>query len=767
MKYPIALLIALFSNQIGFSQNSQFWKGYFSYKEIKDLSQSPTVFFAVAQNALFSKNLTTNSLKTTNTIDGLSGQTISSMYHSVIFNKTIIGYENGLIMIVNDADGTMLNVVDIITNGVNQNLKKINHFMEYNGILYVSCDFGIVQYNLTTSSFGDTYRIGDLGAEIKIAQTAISNGIIYAATSMGIKSASITNPNLNDYNQWTQVIGGGFTGIETYGSQVIASSNWGQLFKLNGSVFTSFTTLPLVATDLRASGNYLLVVTPTSVYVYNQNLSLLFQINSNQIPNITAKFTCSTIIDNLLYMGTLEDGVITTTIDNPTIFSFLSPDGPSRNALFAINAATKNLWAVYGGYSSDYNPYTYNSYELNTYGFSKYTENGWQNTPYSAVMGAKSLCKITVNPNNSDQVYFSSFFSGLLKVENDIPTVLYNESNSSLESLVLNPPNPNYKDLRINGAAFDKSGNLWIGNGWSKNGLKKFSNQGAWSSVNIESISNRYNEISYGEVVVDKNGTKWMASSFDGVIAYNENGNTFKKISLGAELGNLPAVDARVVAIDNRNQLWIGTTSGLRVLSSVDRFVTDQQLTSNSIIILENGLAQELLYEQFITDIVVDGANNKWVGTADSGVFQFSSDGQQTLHRFTSSNSPLPSNTINDIDINPTTGEVFFATDKGMVSYKGTSTTASADLSNVNVYPNPVRPEFEGTVKVSGLSNKCNVKITDIEGNLVFETISQGGTIEWDTKAFGNYNVASGVYIIFISSQEGTDTTVKKVMIIR
>ena len=767
MKYPLALLIALFSIQIGFSQYSQLWKGYFSYKEIKDLSQSPTVFFAAAQNAFFSKNLTTNSLKTTNTIDGLSGQTISSMYHSVTFNKTIIGYENGLLVLVNDTDGTMFNVVDIITNGVNQNLKKINHFMEYNGILYISCDFGIVQYNLANSGFGDTYRIGDLGAEIKVAQTAISNGVIYAATSFGVRRASISNPNLNDYNQWTQVVFGGFSGIETFGSQVIASSNWGQQFKLNGSTFTPFTSLPLASNDLRTSGNYLLITTPTSVYVYNQNLSLLFQINGNQIPNISAKFTCATIIDNLVYMGTLEDGIITTTIDNPTIFTFLSPDGPSRNALFAINASTKNLWAVYGGYSSDYNPYTYDYNGLNTYGFSKYTENGWQNTPYSAVLGAKALSKITVNPYNSNQVYISSFFSGLLKVENDVPTVLFNQSNSSLESLVLTPPNPNYKDIRINGAAFDKSGNLWIGNGWSKNGLKRLSSQGAWSSVSIEPISQRYYENSYGEVVVDKNGTKWMASSYDGVIAYNENGNIFKKISLGAELGNLPVVDARVVAIDNRNQLWIGTTSGLRVLSSVDRFVTDQQLTSNSIIILENGLAQELLYEQFITDIVVDGANNKWVGTADSGVFQFSSDGQQTLRRFTTSNSPLPSNAINDIDINPTTGEVFFATDKGMVSYKGTSTAASTDLNSVNVYPNPVRPEFEGTVKVSGLSNKCNVKITDIEGNLVYETISQGGTIEWDTTAFGNYKVASGVYIIFISSQEGVDTTVKKVMIIR
>ena len=767
MKYFLAFLLSFLSFQIGYSQNSQMWKGYFSYKEIKDISQSPTAFFAAAENALFFKNLATNTLKTTNTIDGLSGQSITAMYHSATFNKTIIGYENGLMIIINEADGSMLNIVDIITNGVNQNLKRINHFMEKDGVIYISCDFGIVQYNLSTLGFGDTYRIGDLGTEIKISQTAVFNGYIYAATANGIRRAALANPNLNDYNQWTQIISGAFSGVESFGTELIATSNWGQIFKYDGVGFVSFTSLPLVAKDLRASGAYLLVTTESNLYIYNQNLSLLLQINSVQIPNITAKFTCATIISTIVYMGTLEDGIITTTIEAPTNFTFLSPDGPSRNALFAINASTKNVWAVYGGYSSDYNPYTYNSYDLNMYGFSKYSENGWLNTPYSEVLGAKALSKITVNPNNTNQVFISSFFSGLLKVENDIPVVLYNESNSTLESLVLNPPNPNYKDLRINGAAFDKSGNLWVGNGWSKNGIKKLTPQGAWSSVSIVSISQRYYEDSYGEVVVDKNGTKWMASSYDGVIGYNENGNVFKKISLGADLGNLPVVDSRVVAIDNRNQLWIGTTSGLRVLSSVDRFSTDVQLTSNPIIILEDGLAQELLYEQFITDIVVDGANNKWVGTADSGVFQFSSDGQETLQRFTSSNSPLPSNGINDIDINPTTGEVFFATDKGMVSFKGTATTASSDLSNVNVYPNPVRPEFEGTVKISGLLNKCTVKITDIEGNLVYEEISEGGTIEWDTKAFGKYKVASGVYMIFISAQDGLETKVKKVMIIR
>jgi len=178
-------------------------------------------------------------------------------------------------------------------------------------------------------------------------------------------------------------------------------------------------------------------------------------------------------------------------------------------------------------------------------------------------------------------------------------------------------------------------------------------------------------------------------------------------------------------------------------------------------------LAQELFYDQFITDIAVDGANRKWVSIAESGVYLVSSNGQETIYHFTKDNSPLPSNNINDIEIDDVTGEVFFATDNGMVSFKGISTRASEDLTSVYVYPNPVRPEFQGTVKISNLTNKATVKITDVEGNLVFETTSEGGTIEWDTTAFGKYKVASGVYLILISAQDGVEATIKKVMIIR
>ena len=271
----------------------------------------------------------------------------------------------------------------------------------------------------------------------------------------------------------------------------------------------------------------------------------------------------------------------------------------------------------------------------------------------------------------------------------------------------------------------------------------------------------------FSRIAIDRSGTKWMATYLDGVIAYNETTNIYKKITQGEDLGNLPSVDVRALAIDNRSQVWIGTNRGLRVISSTGSYNSDDQIKANAIIINENGVGAQLMGESYITDIAVNGSNQKWIATADSGVFLVSYNGQETIYHFTKDNSPLPSDVVNDVEINATTGEVFFATDKGLVSFQGTSTKPADSLNNVYVYPNPVRPNFDGTVKIAGLISKANIKITDIEGNLVYETTSEGGTIEWDTKAFGKYKVASGVYMIFIAAIDASETAVKKVMIIR
>lgn len=769
MKIIFLTLVAFLSIYFCHSQNNnnKLWKGYFSYMRINDISQDETKIFAATENAIFSQDIISGDIKTINTVDGLSGLTITAIYDSPSLKKTIIGYENGLIIVYNQVDGSILNVVDIINKSIPQNVKRVNHFMEYNGVIYVSCDFGIVQYNLSTLQFGDTFFIGSNGSQIAIAQTAVFNGMIYAASKNdGILAANIASPFLNDFNQWNSIAGFGWSGVEKIGNNLVATTSNGSLQKFNGSTFVPVIQLPEPVNDLRSSGSYLLVTTKNHVYIYNDVIVQISDISSSQVQDVQVEFTCATIINNIVFFGTTEDGIFSKGITDSTIEN-KTPQGPFRNDIFAIDASSSNLWAVFGGYDLDYNPYAYTPAGLARFGISKFNKNGWLNIPYNDLLEAKSISRITVNPNNENQVFFSSYYSGLLKLENNEATTLYNTTNTGsdgLQTIVGQVPD----DIRINGAAYDKSGNLWVTNSIVRKGLKVFKSNGQWQSFDMQNVYANLGKLRFGRMVIDKNGTKWMGTWRDGVIGFNEAlNNRFRVISSAAEGGNLPSFDARAVAVDNRNQLWIGTLAGLRVLSNVDSFSSDETLRTNPIIIIEDNLAQELLYEQSISDIFVDGANNKWIGTIDSGVFYVSQDGQKTIYHFTTSNSPLPSNTINDIDINGTTGEVFFATDKGLVSFKGTSTTAQDNLNNVYVYPNPVRPEFAGTVKISGLIDKANVKISDIEGNLVHEVIAEGGTIEWDTTAFGKYKVASGVYMIFISADDGSETKVKKVMIIR
>jgi len=719
MKYFLSIIFSIISLQGSFAQSNQQWKGYFSYNNIKDISQSETQFFAASENALFSQNTSTEEIKTTNTVDGLVGQTISCIYHSPTFNRTLIGYENGLLIVVNESDGTIKQVVDIINKQLPPNLKKINHIAEHEGIAYLSCDFGITQFNLSTLLFGDTYFIGANGAEIRVNQTAVANGFIYASSfGNGIRRANLASPNLIDFSEWSEVNPGVWNGVALVGNELVAMNNNGNLHRYNGVSFQPFIQFPQAALDLRSNDDLLAITFSNRVLLYNTQLGPVLTVTDSQLQQPTLpRFTCATVIGTKVYIGTRENGVITTSLTPNSSFSYLLPDGPLRNSTFAINAKTENLWVVFGGYNADYNPYTYDDFGGPAlYGISKLQENQWINIPASEVLGARALSHITINPRNNAEVYISSLFSGLLKLENNVPTILYTPANTGPNGLENEQSEGNPNDIRINNAEFDRANNLWLTNDLVVNALKVFRANGQWQSYSLADVLPKLPN--FGSLVIDKNNTKWMASR-DGVFAFNESTGNLRLISEGTDEGNLPTPEVRTLAIDNRNQLWIGTSRGLRVLPSVDRYNSANQMNTNPIIILEDNVPQELLFQQFITDIVVDGANNKWVGTASSGVFQFSADGQETLQRFTIDNSPLPSNSINDIDINPTTGEVFIATPQGIVVFRGISTAGSENLQNVKVYPNPVRPGFTGTVKIAGLLDKANVKITDISGNLV------------------------------------------------
>ena len=776
MKKIVTILFTIFFASAYAQQNNQLWGSYYSYNNIVDIAQSPNRVYGAADYAMFYQNLASNELKTITSVDGLKAETITCAYHSPTYNKTLVGNSNGLLLVINP-DNTIVSRVDIIEETtVQANKKRINHIFEHEGKAYISTDFGIAVFNLATSEFGDTFYLGPNGAEVSVKQSAVHNGYLYAACgdNAGLRRGALTNPNLNDFSQWQQYVPGNWRYVVNHEGTLLIV-DFTNIFRVDNSGNALFVGgAGGEVLDFRSSGGYLISTVVNNIKLYNAQLQQ--QATINIIPGETTPtpFSCATVVNDRLFIGTQGKGVFTTFLSTLS-FSNITPNGPQRSNIFSLEKTNNALWAVFGGYSVYYEP------DYSEHGISKLTDKGWITIPYTEILDknegqpVNSLSDIVAKPSNQEEVYAASFHSGLVKVVGDEVQEVYNQSNTNnngsegLQSLIIptTPPNPpsTYRSTRINGLTYDQEGNLWMTNSRIDKPLKVMKPNGSWQSYSFEDAMPNTFDGEYGKMAIDKNGTKWVPSINAGLIAFNEKYNNRLAV-IGTE-NNMPSIYARCVAIDNRNQLWIGTDRGLRVLRGVDRFLTDEDIDVNEIIIIDDGLAQELMYEQFITDIKVDGANNKWIGTSTAGAFLVSPDGQQTLFHFTKTNSPLPSNTINDIEIDPATGEVFFATDKGMVSYQGTSTKASDDLSKVYVFPNPVRPGFEGDVNISGLIDKANVKITDIEGNLVYETTSEGGTVLWNQRAFGKHKVASGVYMIFIASEDGAETKVKKVMIVR
>jgi ligand-binding sensor domain-containing protein len=298
----------------------------------------------------------------------------------------------------------------------------------------------------------------------------------------------------------------------------------------------------------------------------------------------------------------------------------------------------------------------------NREGFSHLNNDSWVNVKYPEAFQARDINGIAINPFNTDQVFISSFNNGLIEVNENVPTTLYDQNNSGLESLII-PNNTNFISVRVLNPLFDSNGLLWTLSTLIDEPLKSFNpatNQ--WRSYDFTDViidGFTGGNLGYADIVIGNNETKWIASYKYGLIGFNENGNNPLIKSISNEDANMPTELATALVLDNRNQLWIGTLRGLRVLYNTSNFFTEENIRVDEIIIEEDGIAKELLFEQYVTDIEVDGSNNKWIGTADSGLFYLSPDGQNTIFHFTKDNSPLPSNSISDLSLDKINGILY------------------------------------------------------------------------------------------------------------
>ena len=787
-KRIVFILLALVSFK-GVSQEfSSLWEGYFSYFEIKDITKGNDKIFAASENAIFSYDISTNEINKITTIEGLSGETISTISYSEDYNLLVVGYETGLIEIVFDSDNEILSVVDILEKeSISPVLKKINHFNESEGLLYISTDFGISVYDLDQLQFGDTYFIGSGGSQIAISQTAVFNGFIYAATSSnGLKKGDLANSNLIDFQQWTNATNGSYIAVQSVGSKLYAIQSNKALFEIVNDNLSFLITYPTLPVDVKSVDSNLIVTLKETVFIYDENFNQIQTASTNE--EFDTDFTSATIANNDVYIGTNSSGVLKTIPEDTQIFDVILPDGPSSNTAFKIQAGDGELWVTYGDYTVSFNPAP-----VRFRGISIFRDQEWKNIPYDSLLNAHNLVDIAINPFNPTQVFISSFRTGILEMNNDEATILYNQENSGLESLIV-PAAPNFISIRQSASKFDRNGLMWTLTSKVDRALKSFDpSTNQWQGYSFSEIipDALTDDEGFSDLEIGNGSMKWIASYSNGLIGYNT--ETQQISNVFSEEQNMPSAQVRAIALDSRNQLWIGTIKGLRVLFNTSNFIDDPDPSVNEIVILEDGIPTELLSNQFITDIKVDGSDNKWVGTLDSGVFYFTPDGQETIYQFTTDNSPLPSNTIIDISIDPQSGRVYIATDRGLVSFSSGGTKPKETLEEAYIYPNPVRPEYDilgfddlnninNGVKVSGLTENVNVKITDIEGNLVAEAQSRvnqrsskenynfaidGGTGIWNGKNLRGNVVASGVYLFLISDLDSFETKVLKLLIVR
>ena len=762
----IASIIAVM--QVFFLQAQNFennWTGYFSYASLKSISQGNDKIYAAAENSIFIYDLSTQETETISTINGLSGKEITTAYYSENYGLYVVGYKNGLIEIVIDGDENILKVVDIREKlTIPPDSKQINHFYEYNDKLYISTGYGISVYNMGALEFGDTYYIGDLGGQIAVTQTTVFGDLIYASTSNnGIKSALVNDENIIDYQEWTTSSLGGYKGIQTLGTELYVLNNTNILFKQDSDLgFIEIDSFSSSVIDFGVQSNILTITTENTVQAFEEGYNLLAEVNNLMGYDYTLQ--SGFYFNNIFYLGTSTLGMLVVP-ESPQEALQVLPAGPLYNQPFSIDASPGQLWVSYGDVDLTFNPFP-----LTRKGISNFKNEAWKNIKYDSLIDqlgvndVNDLVYVKINPENPFVSYMSSYQKGLLKLNGQEPSILYNETNSPMDIALENED----EGIRVYGADFDREQNLWFVQSKIDNGLLKLTPDGQFQTIDISNIIDAESELALSKVAVSRTGYVFFGAVENGLIGYNPTTNQFNKIGEGLGSGNLPTTDIKALVFDNQNRLWIGTRKGLRVLYSVGSFFeSGAETDAQPIIILEDGVPQELLFLQSITDIEVDGSNNKWISTATSGVFYLSSNGQETLFRFTSDNSPLPSDNVLDIAIDDSSGKVYFATNDGLVAFNGTSTAARDDLENVYAFPNPVRPNFTGNVTIKGLTAKANVKITDITGNLVFETTSEGGSVQWGTTAFGKYKVASGVYLILITSDDNLQTKVAKIMIIR
>ena len=714
---------------------------------------------------VFNKN--DNSVTRINKVDGLSDFDITTIAWDSQRDIILIGYENGNIDAIINND--YVNITDILQASI-LGSKRINRIIIDNDRALLASNFGIVHMNLNDLLIYDTWFIGPFGSMVQVHDLLIAGDMLYAATNAGLLTTSIDTPNPADYRQWEEV-------------SVIEENNavYNKLAFHRGHLFVNRTDQqediiyfldgddwkPFPLPDepdlketrvLTESGGRLIIAHDNVLRIFDADMTQTETI-SNYRPGSVSAFDALYDSGEQLWIGDRRQGLIRQ-LGKYDFEKILLPGPPYSNA-FGVASGGGRLWVAPGAISYG----GVNSWNQN--GVFLFESGQWETfnrLSFPLLQDVADIFSITVHPANNSIAYAASWFGGLVELSPEGVVNVYNEENSSLQKRA------GFEDrLRVGGTAIDRDGNLWVTNSEADKPLSVKKANGQWMAFGSNGIVSP--QMLIREIIIDNSNQKWINLPGNGIYVFRENtldhANNFEARRLTTQINNggLPNNNVHSIAMDQSGYIWVGTAEGVGIFYSPHAAFSGDPFNAQRIIVeQDDGFAGYLLETETVTTIEVDGSNKKWFGTQRSGAFLLSADGRETIFHFNKENSPLPSNNILDITIDGQSGEVFFATDRGLVSYRGFATEATNRHTNAYAFPNPVRSGYAGYISIKGLVRNANVKITDINGNLVWETIAEGGQAVWNGQNLFGSRPATGVYLVFSTNDDGEETMVTKIM---
>jgi hypothetical protein len=751
-----ALFVLIFSSSFAQDRPVGYWRSHLPYNTAVSTATDGSTMYVATEQAFYTFNTTTAELNAYSKVEGMADVGTTYTAYDKTTGTTIIAYKNSNIDLFKE--GTFFNLPDLKLKTVTST-KNINHIYTENGFAYLSTDIGIVVLNLTKKEVKETYTFTKNSTIIPVKELIGSGNYFYAITPKGLYKANKNSINLQAFSAWTPLdTNNSLLSIVSYADKIFANTS-DSIFILNNNVLKSVYYSADSAISSLDSGNDGLWVNYFYDTLYSgkaKKMSLDYQFtDSFKIGGYSKKIIEAP--DNSIWISDAFYGLKRRYNTDSFVHDTPIPEGPNYYSVWDMYAYNKELWVAHGAYSQFY------TFENNKYGFSQFKNDRWTNYQLFdyAPFGDSTYDFTDIIKGPDGTVYAGSTQSGLFILKPDGSYEMYRKG-SVLDEV------SGY--CRVSGLALDKQGNLWLTNFGAQHELMVKIKDGNWYKFFVP--INRPYQNSADNIIIDDNDLKWYCApgkGGGGIIVYDDNktpenpsDDSYRQLIAGKGVGNLPDNDAYCIVQDKSGALWVGTANGIGIINCPSEVLAGT-CEAELRVVQYDQFAGYLFQNETVKTIAVDGANRKWIGT-NNGVWLITSDGNQIINRFTAENSPLPSNIIQKITIDPVTGDVYIGTDQGIVSYRGSATDGSTENSNVVVFPNPIPSDYKGQIAIRGLVENADVRITDISGQLVYRTKALGGQAVWNGYDYTGHRPETGVYLVFITNKDGSQTHVGKMV---